>query len=154
MRILMVCLGNICRSPVADGILRSKVSEKQLPWVVDSAGTAAYHIGNPPDSRMIQTAKAKGIDISELRARQFTAQDFVDFDRIYVMDQSNYTNVLRLANTHADRAKVYFLLDHLYPSKQMEVPDPYYGSQSDFNAVFTLVEQATEALITDVTNDK
>lgn len=93
MRILMVCLGNICRSPLADGLLRNKVSEKKLPWMVDSAGTAAYHIGNPPDHRMIQTAKANRIDISEFRARQFTTQDFVAFDRIYVMDQSNYNNV-------------------------------------------------------------
>ena len=154
MRILMVCLGNICRSPLADGLLRHKVSEKQLPWMVDSAGTAAYHIGNPPDHRMIQTAKAKGIDISDLRARQFTLQDFDAFDRIYVMDQSNYNNVLRLARTDADQQKVYFLLDHLYPNKQQEVPDPYYGNQADFNAVFTLVNEATEALITDLTHDK
>jgi protein-tyrosine phosphatase len=150
----MVCLGNICRSPLADGILRNKVSHRQLPWFVDSAGTAAYHIGNPPDLRMIQTAKANGIDISGLRARQFTPQDFEDFDRIYVMDQSNYKNVLAMANSNADRQKVSLLLDHLYPNKQLEVSDPYYGNQSDFDAVFTLVNEATEALITDLTNDK
>jgi protein-tyrosine phosphatase len=154
MRILMICLGNICRSPLADGLLRNKVSEKKLPWFVDSAGTAAYHIGNPPDHRMIQTAKENGIDISGLRARQFTSQDYEDFDRIYVMDQSNYKNVLALANSNADRQKVYLLLDHLYPNKQLEVPDPYYGNQSDFDAVFTLVNEATEALISDLTNDK
>ena len=153
MRILMVCLGNICRSPLADGILRSKVSEKKLPWIVDSAGTAAYHIGNPPDHRMIQTAKSNGIDISDLRARQFNTKDFTAFDRIYVMDQSNYNNVLRLANTNADRQKVYLLLDHLYPNKQLEVPDPYYGNQSDFDAVFALVNKATEALISDLTHE-
>jgi len=153
MRILMVCLGNICRSPLADGILRSKVSEKKLPWIVDSAGTAAYHIGNPPDHRMIQTAKSNGIDISDLRARQFNTKDFTAFDRIYVMDQSNYNNVLRLANTNADRQKVYLLLDHLYPNKQLEVPDPYYGNQSDFDAVFALVNDATEALISDLTHE-
>jgi protein-tyrosine phosphatase len=122
--------------------------------MVDSAGTAAYHIGNPPDLRMIQTAKANGIDISGLRARQFTSQDFEDFDRIYVMDQSNYKNVLAMANSNADRQKVSLLLDHLYPNKQLEVPDPYYGNQSDFDAVFTLVNEATEALISDLTNDK
>jgi protein-tyrosine phosphatase len=149
----MVCLGNICRSPLADGILRSKVSEKKLPWIVDSAGTAAYHIGNPPDHRMIQTAKSNGIDISDLRARQFNTKDFTAFDRIYVMDQSNYNNVLRLANTNADRQKVYLLLDHLYPNKQLEVPDPYYGNQSDFDAVFALVNKATEALISDLTHE-
>ena len=153
MRILMVCLGNICRSPLADGLLRNKVSEKKLPWFVDSAGTAAYHIGNPPDHRMIQTAKANGIDISELRARQFNTKDFTAFDRIYVMDQSNYNNVLRLANTNADRQKVYLLLNHLYPNKQLEVPDPYYGNQSDFDAVFALVNDATEALISDLTHE-
>jgi len=122
--------------------------------MVDSAGTAAYHIGNPPDLRMIQTAKANGIDISGLRARQFTSQDFEDFDRIYVMDQSNYKNVLAMANSNTDRQKVSLLLDHLYPNKQLEVPDPYYGNQSDFDAVFTLVNEATEALISDLTNDK
>jgi len=122
--------------------------------MVDSAGTAAYHIGNPPDLRMIQTAKANGIDISGLRARQFTSQDFEDFDRIYVMDQSNYKNVLAMANSNAHRQKVSLLLDHLYPNKQLEVPDPYYGNQSDFDAVFTLVNEATEALISDLTNDK
>lgn len=154
MRILMVCLGNICRSPLADGILRNKVSHKQLPWMVDSAGTAAYHIGNPPDLRMIQTAKSNGIDISGLRARQFTSRDFEDFDRIYVMDQSNYKNVLAMASSNAHWQKVSLLLDHLYPNKQLEVPDPYYGNQSDFDAVFTLVNEATEALISDLTNDK
>jgi protein-tyrosine phosphatase len=121
---------------------------------VDSAGTAGYHIGNPPDLRMIQTAKTNGIDISGLRARQFTSKDFVAFDRIYVMDQSNYKNVLALANSNADRQKVSLFLDHLYPNKQLEVPDPYYGNQSDFDAVFTLVNEATEALISDLTNDK
>lgn len=153
MRILMVCLGNICRSPLADGLLRNKVSEKKLPWFVDSAGTAGYHIGNPPDLRMIQTAKSNGIDISDLRARQFNTKDFTAFDRIYVMDQSNYNNVLALANSNADRQKVYLLLDHLYPNKQLEVPDPYYGNQSDFDAVFTLVNEATEALISDLTHE-
>lgn len=154
MRILMVCLGNICRSPLAEGLLRHKVSKKKLPWTVDSAGTAAYHIGNPPDHRMILTSKAKGIDISGLCARQFTAIDFVNFDRIYVMDQSNYNNVLRLAKTNMDRSKVFFLLDHLHPTNQIEVPDPYYGNQSNFDEVFALVNEATEALITDLTNDK
>jgi protein-tyrosine phosphatase len=149
----MVCLGNICRSPLADGLLRNKVSEKKLPWFVDSAGTAGYHIGNPPDLRMIQTAKSNGIDISDLRARQFNTKDFTAFDRIYVMDQSNYNNVLALANSNADRQKVYLLLDHLYPNKQLEVPDPYYGNQSDFDAVFTLVNEATEALISDLTHE-
>jgi protein-tyrosine phosphatase len=149
----MVCLGNICRSPLADGLLRDKVSEKKLPWIVDSAGTAAYHIGNPPDHRMIQTAKSNGIDISDLRARQFNTKDFTAFDRIYVMDQSNYNNVLALANSNADRQKVYLLLDHLYPNKQLEVPDPYYGNQSDFDAVFALVNDATEALISDLTHE-
>jgi protein-tyrosine phosphatase len=102
---------------------------------------------------MIQTAKSNGIDISDLRARQFNTKDFTAFDRIYVMDQSNYNNVLRLANTNADRQKVYLLLDHLYPNKQLEVPDPYYGNQSDFDAVFALVNDATEALISDLTHE-
>ena len=154
MRILMVCLGNICRSPMAEGLMRRKLLEANLSGKVDSAGTANFHIGKSPDYRMVQTGKLQGTPINDLKARQFSTQDFEDFDRIYVMDQSNYKNVLAMANSNTDRQKVSLLLDHLYPNKQLEVPDPYYGNQSDFDAVFTLVNEATEALITDLTNDK
>ena len=152
MRILMVCLGNICRSPLADGLLRHLVQKNGLEWVVDSAGTANYHIGSPPDERMVATAKKHGVSLSSLKARQFTPADFTQFDRIYVMDRSNYKNVLNHAKTAAERDKVHFLLDHLYPNLQKEVPDPYYGSQEGFDEVFHLVEKAVNQLLKDLSH--
>lgn len=150
MRILMVCLGNICRSPLADGLLRHKVRHRELAWDVDSAGTANYHTGAPPDARMIETARNNGVDIGALRARQFSKEDFKIFDRIYVMDRSNYSAVLKLASSQEEEAKVHYLLDHLYPGKEAEVPDPYYGTSQDFNHVFNLVHEATNALLNDL----
>jgi len=153
MRILMVCLGNICRSPLADGVLRHKVQEKNLPWVVDSAGTASYHIGSPPDPRMVKTASKHGVDIGFLRARQFTSEDFNAFDRILVMDKSNYANVLNLASNQEDINKVMFLMDYLHPTQQKEVPDPYYGAQEDFDVVYKLVDEATDAILIKESNE-
>ncbi|MFM7566631.1 MAG: low molecular weight protein-tyrosine-phosphatase [Flavobacteriales bacterium] len=152
MRILMVCLGNICRSPLADGILRYRVSQKNLNWVVDSAGTAGYHVGSPPDDRMIKTAYKNGIALSSLRARQFTCDDFEAFDRIYVMDRSNYKNIITLAKSPTEKAKVHFLLDHLFPNQEEEVPDPYYGSQKDFDHVFHLTDRAINQLLKDLSH--
>ena len=153
MRILMVCLGNICRSPLADGVLRHKVKERNLPWVVDSAGTASYHIGSPPDPRMVKTASKHGVDIGFLRARQFTSEDFNAFDRILVMDKSNYANVLNLASNQEDINKVMFLMDYLNPMQQKEVPDPYYGAQEDFDVVYKLVDEATDAILIKESNE-
>ncbi len=146
-RILMVCLGNICRSPLADGILLRKIKAQKLDAIVDSAGTANYHIGKAPDSRMIKTAAKHGTSLEFLKARQFSASDFQNFDHILVMDQSNYNNVLALAKTEADQKKVNFFLDYLYPNQKSEVPDPYYGTLEDFEAVYQLVDNATDALI-------
>ena len=146
-RILMVCLGNICRSPLADGLLLRKIKAQNLDAIVDSAGTANYHIGKAPDVRMINTAAKHNTPLDFLRARQFTSQDFDKFDHILVMDHSNYSNVLALAQTEADQKKVTFFLDYLYPNQQAEVPDPYYGSLEDFEAVYQLVDKATDALI-------
>ena len=154
MRILMVCLGNICRSPLADGVLRKKCASLKLNWAIDSAGTANYHIGAPPDKRMIQTALKFGVDISMLRARQFVTADFDNFDYICVMDQNNYKNVIQLASNNQEKEKVIFLLDALYPNEQSEVPDPYYGKQADFDYVFSLVDKATDALINHLLHEK
>lgn len=143
----MVCLGNICRSPLADGLLLRKIKERQLNFTVDSAGTANYHIGKAPDLRMIKTAASHGTPIGFLRARQFTAQDFQHFDLILVMDKSNYQNVIRLASSNEEINKVNFLLDYLYPGQAAEVPDPYYGTQKDFEEVYELLDKATDALI-------
>lgn len=143
----MVCLGNICRSPLADGLLLRKIKERNLNWSVDSAGTANYHIGKAPDQRMIKTAAQHGTPIDFLRARQFTPTDFQHFDLILVMDQSNYQNVIRLASSNEEIKKVHFLLDYLYPGQSAEVPDPYYGTQKDFDEVYELLDKATDALI-------
>jgi protein-tyrosine phosphatase len=150
----MVCLGNICRSPIADGLLLRKIKEQKLDAQVDSAGTANYHIGKAPDSRMIQTAAAHGTPIEFLRARQFSNQDFENFDHILVMDQSNYENVIRLAQSADDRNKIQFLLDYLYPNQKAAVPDPYYGSLEDFEQVYQLVDSATDALILKLFHDQ
>jgi len=137
-KILMVCLGNICRSPLAQGILESKASKN---IAVDSAGTAAYHIGNAPDSRSIAVAKENNIDISNLKARKFTAVDFENFDRIYVMDWSNYKNVKALASSAEHENKVQLILG------DSEVPDPYYGETEDFKHCFTLLEEACNRIV-------
>ncbi|MFM2202183.1 MAG: low molecular weight phosphotyrosine protein phosphatase [Bacteroidota bacterium] len=145
-KILMVCLGNICRSPVADGIMQHKVNTYGIDASVDSAGTAAYHIGHQPDERSMANARKNGIDISQLRARQFTTRDFDDFDLIYVMDTSNYRNVMSLARNENDKAKVDLLMNVLEPGKNKSVPDPYYGGDDGFEQVFKMVEEACDAL--------
>ena len=148
MKILMVCLGNICRSPLADGLMRKKVQEHKLDVYVDSAGTANYHVGGAPDERMTQTARRKGVDISGLQARQFVVSDFDTFDLIYVMDKSNYQNVIDLARNENDIVKVKLILDELgYAASIQEVPDPYYGGQDGFEHVFDLLNRATDVII-------
>lgn len=151
MKIVMVCLGNICRSPLADGLLRKKVAEAGLNIEVDSAGTAAHHVGNPPDGRMRATAKSKGCPIDELRARQFIVQDYDRFDRIFVMDESNRRNVLSLARTSEDEAKVEMILNLSHPNQDLEVPDPYYGGDQGFLDVYTMLDEATDVLMNQLT---
>ena len=148
----MVCLGNICRSPMADGLLRRKVLEHNLNVLVDSAGTANYHVGSPPDHRMIETATTFGTDIRELRARQFSKNDFQDFDVIYVMDESNLSNVNRLSASEIESQKVKLILEELYPNESMPVPDPYYGSMKDFKDVHDLLDKVTDAIIEKIKN--
>lgn len=147
MKILMVCLGNICRSPLAEGILRSKALAEGLNIVVDSAGTSANHIGQMPDSRMRATAKSFGIDIEDLRARQFTDTDFDQFDIIYAMDSSNLHAIQLLARTEQDHSKVKLILNELQPSKNLAVPDPYYGGEQGFIDVFNMLDAATNKII-------
>lgn len=140
-KILMVCLGNICRSPLAEGILRSKLSED---FVVDSAGTGSWHIGNPPDPRSVAVAKQNGIDISMLEGRQFSKKDFTEFDYIYVMDNQNYRDVMEKASTEEEKQKVSLILDAIFPGERVDVPDPYYGLQDGFEKVFAMLEEACE----------
>ena len=147
MRILMVCLGNICRSPMADGWLRHRILEKGLPIEVDSAGTANYHIGKQPDSRMRKFAKEAGVSIDNLSARQFVVADFDRFDRIFVMDKSNFSDVICLARNEADKAKVALYLNELFPGEDREVPDPYYVDYHDFRHVIELLDKTTNAFL-------
>jgi protein-tyrosine phosphatase len=147
MKILMVCLGNICRSPMADGLLRRKVAELKLPVEVDSAGTSGLHSGEAPDPRMRETAKRFGTSIDDLRARQFSVADFDTFDMIFVMDHSNLKNVLTLAQSEEQRKKVRLILDELDGPKGLEVPDPYYGGNQGFIDVYQLLDKATDRIL-------
>lgn len=143
-KVLMVCLGNICRSPLAEGILQSKISKDTC--LVDSAGTANYHVGDAPDYRSIAVAKKHGIAIQNQKCRQLTLTDFETFDFIYVMDKNNYTNVIKLAPNKAAKEKVKFILNELYPNQNLEVPDPYYGGIDGFEEVFQLLDKACTEL--------
>ncbi len=146
MKILMVCLGNICRSPLAEGIMQHKASGRGLDWSVDSAGTGSWHAGELPDSRSITTARQFGIDITGQRARQFQAADFDLFDHIFVMDAHNLRDVLRHARTEEHRAKVDLILNQSHPGRNLNVPDPYYDDNG-FEAVFNMLDDACEVFI-------
>ncbi|VXC33268.1 low molecular weight protein-tyrosine-phosphatase [Maribacter litoralis] len=139
MKVLMVCLGNICRSPLAEGILKSKVDTAKV--FVDSAGTAGYHIGNAPDPRSIKVAQNHNIDISSQVCRRFIVSDFDTFDLIYAMDKSNYGNIIGMARNKADAEKVKLLLNEIDATDQ-EVPDPYYDADDGFETVFQLIDKA------------
>ena len=145
MKILMVCLGNICRSPLAEGILKEKA--KGIDVFIDSAGTASYHIGSLPDSRSIEIANSNGIDISDQRARQFTESDFDAFDKIYAMDTHNYSAIISLARTDQDAKKVDLILNEVNPGASKSVPDPYYGHGDGFKLVFEMLSQACEIIV-------
>ncbi len=140
----MVCLGNICRSPLAEGILKSKIFS--FKTFVDSAGTGAYHVGEKPDKRSISIAKTNGIDISDQKARKFTVEDFDLFDFIYVMDNSNYSNVISLARNEADKLKVKLILNEVFPNENLDVPDPYYGGDFGFKNVFKMLDEACDEI--------
>jgi protein-tyrosine phosphatase len=142
----MVCLGNICRSPLAEGILASKLPKDK--FVVDSAGTGHWHVGKHPDERSITTAKKNGIDISNQKGQLFTPKHFDEFDYIYVMDSSNYEDVIFLAKTEEHKNKVKLILDELFPGENVDVPDPYYGLQNGFDMVYEMLDEATDLLAT------
>ena len=145
VKILMVCLGNICRSPIAEGLLKSKLNNNN--FFIDSAGTGSWHVGNNPDLRSITVSKTHHIDISNQKARQFTYEDYINFDHIYVMDQSNKKNVLSLAKTPEDRNKVQLILNELIPNSNLEVPDPYYDEDQGFENVFQMLDKACESIV-------
>lgn len=145
-KIVMVCLGNICRSPLAEGILRAKTKDLASTLFIDSAGTSNYHIGEHPDQRTIANARKHGVDVSTLKARQFVVADFDRFDHIFVMDSSNYADVISLARNDEDRAKVEMILNRVYPNSNMSVPDPYFGGEQGFENVFILLDKACEVI--------
>ena len=147
MKILMVCLGNICRSPLAEGILQHKVNAAGLSWKVDSAGTANYHVGEPPHKLSQKVAKINGIDISGQQCRQFKKEDMLAFHKIYVMDSENYMNVKQISGELWDESKVDLLLNELHPGKNMDVPDPWYGTEEGYHKVFKMISDACDAII-------
>ena len=149
VKILMVCLGNIWRSPLAHGILQHKL--KNDLFEVDSAGTAAYHIGNSPDYRSINVAKQNSIDIKNQKARQFTIADFNNFDIIYAMDASNYNNIINLAKTEIEKEKVKLILNENAFMIDKNVPDPYYGDVDNFEYVFKILDETCNIIANKLT---
>lgn len=151
-KVLMVCLGNICRSPLAEGILRSKVDPDKV--YIDSAGTSNYHVGDAPDHRSVAVAKENKLDITSQKGRQFQVSDFDEFDYIYVMDMSNYNDVLSLARNEEDKKKVHLILNEIFPGENVEVPDPYHGGDDGFNNVYKMLDEACEVIAKKMETDK
>ncbi|WP_428742446.1 low molecular weight protein-tyrosine-phosphatase [Tenacibaculum sp.] len=143
-KILMVCLGNICRSPLAEGILQSKLSLEDFK--IDSAGTTGYHVGELPDKRSIEVARKYGIDITNQRSRKFAKKDFEEFDMIFVMDKDNYEDIIAMADTMEQQEKVKMILNELYPYEDMSVPDPYYGGDQGFEKVYQMLDEVCEII--------
>lgn len=154
MKILMVCLGNICRSPMAEGLMQEKINKYNLKAKVDSAGFESFHLNDTPDYRAIKVMHAHGIDISRHKMRLFTVEDFQKFDSIYVMDHYNYQDVLALSSGPEDADKVNLILNVLEPGKDKIVPDPYYGGVSGFENVFQLLDKATEVIARQILDSK
>jgi len=148
MKILMVCLGNICRSPLAEGILSLK--GKHLNLEVDSAGTAAYHIGKQPDIRSIEIANKYTIDLNQQRARQFSRADFDKFDIIYAMDTNNYAHLISLASTETERNKIRMILNEINPKVYQSVPDPYHGGENGFQDIYNILDKACDKIIQNI----
>jgi len=148
----MVCLGNICRSPMAEGIMRAKIEKYKLDAEVDSAGFESFHTGDPPDFRATREMKRHGIDISGQHSRLFRKTDFDDFDRIYVMDNVNFQDVKSMSSSPDQMLKVDYILNVTHPGSNKAVPDPYYGGEDGFARTFQLLDSATELIALELKN--
>lgn len=147
MKILMVCLGNICRSPLAEGILQHKAWKAGLKWSVESAGTNGYHIGEAPHPLSQKVARLNGIDISNQRSRIFITEDFNRFDKIYAMADDVIDDMRRITRNNFDTTKVELLMNELFPGKNMDVPDPWYGPEPGYHHVYKMIDEACDAII-------
>ena len=147
MKVLMVCLGNICRSPLAQGILEHKVKEAGLDWQVDSAGTGGWHAGQKPDMRSQEVARKHGINISGQAARKIRSIDIDEFDLIYCMDSSNYKDVIEMCHNEEEEATVKLIMNEAEPGKNINIPDPYYGGADGFENVYQMLDKACDAIL-------
>ncbi|HRN56543.1 MAG TPA: low molecular weight protein-tyrosine-phosphatase [Agriterribacter sp.] len=147
MKILMVCLGNICRSPLAEGIMKNKIQKAQLNWKVDSAGTNGYHAGEAPHRLSQKVALLHGIDISRQRARNITGRDFDEFDMIYAMAEDVTAEIKWRTGKQYNAAKVKLLMNEVYPGRNMDVPDPWYGAEPGYHRVFEMIDKACDKII-------
>ena len=150
MKILFVCLGNICRSPLAEGIFADKAKKLGLKVEVDSAGFERFHNGDHADPRSIAVARAHGIDLNDHIARMFSVRDFDHYDRIYVMDRGNYNDVMGVARDKEDEQKVDFMMNLVFPGENRPVPDPWYGGIEGFEKVFQMLDEACDALVKEI----
>jgi protein-tyrosine phosphatase len=147
MKILMVCLGNICRSPLAEGILQHKAAKAGLNWIVESAGTNGYHTGEPPHHLSIKVALQNNIDIKKQKSREFIAEDFNRYDKIYAMAEDVLDDMKQIAKEKFDYRKADLLLNELYPGQNREVPDPWSGPEKGYHEVFKLIDKGCEIII-------
>lgn len=147
MKILIVCLGNICRSPLAEGILQKKATEAGLKWRIESAGTNGYHTGEAPHHLSQKVAKCNGVDISGQLSRKFLAKDFRQFDIIYVMAEDVLNDIKKISGDAFDQQKIKFFLDERYPGKSLDVPDPWYGDEDGYHEVYKIIDETCDAII-------
>jgi len=146
-KILMLCLGNICRSPLAEGLLQTKAKNNGFKWTVESAGIGHWHIGKLPDERSIKVANDNGLDITNQRSRRFEVTDFDKFDLIYAMDNKNVHYLNLLARNEADKAKIMLIMDELHPNQGMCLPDPFHEGKENFELVYETLDKATDVII-------
>lgn len=147
MKILMVCLGNICRSPLAEGILQEKAFKAGLTWSIESAGTNSYHIGEPPHPLSQKVAKLNGIDISKQRARRFKAEDIDAYDKIYALAADVMDDIKKITGKKFTQNKVELLMNELYPGQDMNVPDPWYGPEPGYHEVYSLIDKVCSKIV-------